>query len=161
MGVLFLLGSSQASWAQSADVSLTKTAPATVTSGQNMTYTLTLSNAGPDAAANVTVTDVLPAGETFVSATPSQGSFNSATGVWTVGTVTTGAPQTLTLTVNVTAAGGTLTNTATATSTTADPNPANNTSTASTTVTAPSADLSLTKTAPATVTSGQNMTYPP
>jgi uncharacterized repeat protein (TIGR01451 family) len=99
-----------------------------------MTYTLTLSNAGPDPADNVTVTDVLPAGVSLVSANPSQGTF--AGSVWTVGTVTATTPQTLTLVVNVTAAGGTiLTNTATATSTTADPNPASNTSTATTTVT--------------------------
>ena len=33
------------------------------------------------------VTDLLPAGLTFVSATPSQGTYDSVTGVWTVGTV--------------------------------------------------------------------------
>ena len=33
------------------------------------------------------VTDLLPAGLTFVSANPSQGTYDSVTGVWTVGTV--------------------------------------------------------------------------
>ena len=36
------------------------------------------------------MTDLLPAGLTFVSATPSQGTYNRATGVWTVGTVDAG-----------------------------------------------------------------------
>ena len=44
-----------------------------------------MSNNGPDAATNVTLQDLLPAGVTFVSATPSQGTYNSGTGVWNVG----------------------------------------------------------------------------
>ena len=56
---------------------------------------MTLTNNGPATATNVTVTDLLPAGLTFVSATPSQGTYDSATGVWAVGTVTTGRPLTL------------------------------------------------------------------
>ncbi|WP_283808449.1 Ig-like domain repeat protein [Bradyrhizobium sp. AS23.2] len=121
-----------------ADLSISKTAPATVMQGQAITYTITVNNAGPGAAANVTVNDVLPAGETLVSAAPSQGTFSA--GVWTVGTVTTGTPQTLTLVATVNAVAGTiLTNTATVTSTTTDPNPANNTSSVTTTVGAPAA----------------------
>ena len=69
--------------------------------GDTITFTVTLTNSGPDAATGVTVTDLLPAGLTFVSATPSQGTYDSATGVWTVGTVATGAPQTLTITATV------------------------------------------------------------
>src|SRR5262245_18391011 len=60
-----------------------------------MTYTIKLTDSGPDAATNVKVTDLLPAGLTFVGATPSQGSYDPSTGLWTVGTVTPGAPQTL------------------------------------------------------------------
>ncbi len=55
---------------------------------------MTVTNHGADTATNVQVADLLPAGLTFVSATPSA-SYNSATGVWTVGTVTTTAPQSL------------------------------------------------------------------
>ena len=55
--------------------------------GDTITFTVTLSNTGPNTATNVQVTDVLPAGLTFVSATASQGTYDSATGVWTVGTV--------------------------------------------------------------------------
>jgi uncharacterized repeat protein (TIGR01451 family) len=55
--------------------------------GQNVTFTIVLSNAGPSTATNVVLRDLLPAGLTLVSATPSQGSYGSGTGDWAVGTV--------------------------------------------------------------------------
>jgi hypothetical protein len=82
----------------------------------------------------VTVTDLLPAGLTFVGATVSQGSYVAASGVWTVGTVTTTGPQTLLIQATVTSATS-QTNAATITSSDQfDPTTANDTS--SVTVTA-------------------------
>ena len=72
-----------------ADLSITKTGPATAQSGGTITYTLSVSNAGPFDAHNVTVDDPLPAGETLVSATPSQGSC-SGTVTCDLGTVANG-----------------------------------------------------------------------
>src|SRR5262249_56168373 len=81
---------------QQADLALTKTVDQpTASVGDTVTFTVTLANHGPDAATGVQVTDELPAGLTFVSATPSQGVFNSATGVLIVGAVTAGSTQTL------------------------------------------------------------------
>jgi uncharacterized repeat protein (TIGR01451 family) len=57
-----------------ADLSITKTGPAEVTVGENITYTITVTNNGPAAASAVQVIDPIPAGTTFVSATPDQGS---------------------------------------------------------------------------------------
>lgn len=120
--------------------------------GDTVSFTVTLANNGPDAATNVTVQDLLPAGLTFVSATPSQGAYNNGTGVWTLGTVTTATPQTLVIQATVASLGAKI-NTATIThSDQFDPNATNNT--ASATVTAgPLADLALTKTS-STVTPG-------
>ena len=57
-----------------ADLSLTNTdSPDPVLAGQLLTYTLTAQNAGPSDATEVELTDDLPAGVTFDSATPSQG----------------------------------------------------------------------------------------
>src|SRR5262249_30415820 len=56
---------------------------------------------GPSSATNVRVTDLLPAGLSFVSATASQGSYAQATGLWTVGTLANGAQATLTLRAQV------------------------------------------------------------
>src|SRR6185436_12613353 len=100
---------------QSADLSITKTVNnATPNVGQNVTFTVTLSNGGPDTATGVSVSDSLPAGLTFVSATPSQGTYTSGTGVWAVGTLNNGANATLTIVATVTSAGA-KTNTASVT----------------------------------------------
>src|SRR5262249_53792025 len=64
--------------------------------GDTITFTITLTNSGPASATSVTEMDVLPVGLTLVSATPSQGTYNASTAVWTVGTVTA-IPQTLQL----------------------------------------------------------------
>src|SRR6185503_15080510 len=56
-----------------ADVTLTTAAPDLVNLGGNATFTLMVTNAGPDTATDVTLTNALPAGLNFVSAVSSQG----------------------------------------------------------------------------------------
>jgi uncharacterized repeat protein (TIGR01451 family) len=128
-----------------ADLALTKIVDnPTPNVGDSITFTVSVSNGGPLTATNVTVTDVLPVGLTFVSATPSQGSYNSTTGTWTVGTLPVGPSQTLHITA-VVATPTPATNTATVThSDQFDPNLTNNS--ASATITPQRADLGLTKT---------------
>src|SRR5205807_1320526 len=111
--------------------------------GDNLTFTITLSDNGPNTATNVQVTDLLPAGLSLVSATPSQGSYNSGSGVWTVGTVDTLSARTLTLSALVVSSAP-RTNTATITRADQfDPNANNNSSSAS--ETPQQADLGLSK----------------
>jgi uncharacterized repeat protein (TIGR01451 family) len=108
------------------DLRVVKTASnATPNRGSNVTFTITASNLGISAEPNAVVTDVLPTGYTFVSATPSVGSFNNSTGVWTIGSLANGASATLNVvaTVNVT---GNYANTACITGTNADPVTTNN-----------------------------------
>ncbi|HEV7744231.1 MAG TPA: DUF11 domain-containing protein [Pyrinomonadaceae bacterium] len=96
----------------SSDLSLTKTVNnPTPTINQNVTFTLTLSNAGPTDATGITILDQLPAGLTFVSATPSSGSYVSGTGVWTVASLASGANATLQIVAQVVTSGP-ITNTA-------------------------------------------------
>ncbi|WP_086663612.1 DNRLRE domain-containing protein [Lentzea kentuckyensis] len=80
-----------------ADLSLTLTASNTSPAvGQNVTYTVTVTNAGPNAATGVKVGGNGPWwGSNLVSATPSEGSHDSVTGLWTVGTIPAGAGATL------------------------------------------------------------------
>ncbi|MCO6488321.1 MAG: gliding motility-associated C-terminal domain-containing protein [Phaeodactylibacter sp.] len=49
--------------------------------GDNVTFTVVLSNQGPDAATGVVVTDRLPGGYTYASGTASQGAYDSSTGI--------------------------------------------------------------------------------
>jgi uncharacterized repeat protein (TIGR01451 family) len=128
-----------------ADLALTKTVnnPAPNV-GDTVAYTVTLSNLGPDAATNAQVTDLLPSGLSFISATPSVGTYNSSTGLWTVGTVTTSTVQTLVVQATVVSP-STQTNTATIShSDQFDPDTGNNTTSA--TETPQLAELALTKT---------------
>jgi len=85
-----------------ADLSLTKTVDiATPPRGSNVTFTVTVTNSGPDQATGVTVNDLLPAGYTFVSSTATQGTYVDGTGIWTVGTLSNGGTATLQITATV------------------------------------------------------------
>jgi uncharacterized repeat protein (TIGR01451 family) len=139
--VLFAAADAQAQ----ADLSLGKTVSnPTPNVGDTITFPITLTNSGPATANGVIVTDPLPAGLTFVSSTASQGTYNSTTGVWTVGTLTNGATVTLQIQATVVSP-STSTNTAVITaSDQTDPVPVNNTATA--TVTPQQANLAVTKT---------------
>jgi type VI secretion system secreted protein VgrG len=124
--------------ASSADVSIVKTGPSNAAALANITYQLAVSNAGPGSAAGVTVTDILPAGTTFVSATSTLGSctFTSAV-TCSLGTMANGGSATIALVVVGPSSSGPVANTATVVSTTPDPNTVNNHSSWTVTVTAP------------------------
>jgi uncharacterized repeat protein (TIGR01451 family) len=111
--------------------------------GDTLTYTLLVQNGGPDGATGVDVTDRLPAGLEFVSATPNQGDYDPISGIWTVGGVSVGALETMTLRARVAAFGGTsVADTATVSDADqSDPSIGNNTAIA--TVTVQSADLAV------------------
>jgi uncharacterized repeat protein (TIGR01451 family) len=70
----------------------------------NITFAITVTNAGVGGTTNVQVKDLLPSGLTYVSDTGS-GSYNKSTGIWSVGTLVNGASKTLSITAKVTSAG--------------------------------------------------------
>lgn len=139
--------------AQSADLAVAKTGPATILDGGNGTYVVTVTNAGPSDAANVSFADALPAplrfvslvqnaGPAFACATPAVG----ANGTITCGPATLPAGGSATFTIVLQLAPGAvpvgtpITNTVNASSTTADPTTGNES--ASTTATsAPGAQV--------------------
>jgi len=122
------------------DMSITKTdSPDPVAPGGTLTYHLTVTNNGtpamPATTSGVTLTDVLPAGVTLVSATPSSGSCSgTSTVTCSLGIFPSGATATVDIVVLAPNASGTITNTASVVAATSDPNLSNNTATAITTV---------------------------
>ena len=111
-----------------ADLAIAKTAPSAAVPGEPLTYQLVVTNQGPDAASDVLVTDPLPTGLTFVSASPGCG-LSGQTVSCSLGALAAGTSQTLRVTVDVpSSATGQIVNTAVVTSPTPDPIPVNNSS---------------------------------
>jgi uncharacterized repeat protein (TIGR01451 family) len=125
-----------------ADLAVILTGPSgPLTPGSNLAYTITLANNGPSAAQNVSLTDAVPLGTTFVSATqnsgpsfalssPPAGGMGAVSG--SIATLAAGASASFTLVVHVNAtdaSGSIISNTASVSSSTSDPTPANNSST--------------------------------
>src|SRR4051812_31614812 len=129
-----------------------------VTAGNNLTYTLTVKNAGPSFARSVQVTDPVPGGTSYVSS--DTGGMNVAgTVTWNLGDLAPGTTV-LHMTVQVDASRlANLSNTASVSSTTSDPDTTNNSATEATVVNT-SADVQITKSdSPDPVTAGNNLTY--
>jgi uncharacterized repeat protein (TIGR01451 family) len=132
---------------RNADVSITNTdsadpikADAPAGPHTSLTYTVTVANAGPGPANNVSVTDTLPH---HVVATTVPGSCTGTGDVKTcsLGTINSGSNVVLTFIVRPESP-ETITNSASSTSTTPDPNAANNTAVAQTTVVKPQLNTS-------------------
>lgn len=144
------------------DVSASLSAtPNPATQGTALTYTATLTNFGTETATGVSLSDELPIGVSFVSATPSQGNCNGTAAVsCSLGDLASGASATVAITVTPTVT-GTLVNSITATGN-GDVNAANNSASASVVVNAPvvTADLGVSLSAtPNPVKRLSNLTY--
>jgi uncharacterized repeat protein (TIGR01451 family) len=121
------------------DLSITKAgSPATQTLGDgNITWTIVVTNNGPSAATGVTIADPMPGGNTFVSASSTQGSCTGGAILnCSIGTMAAGASVTITL-VTTPSAAGTQTNTVTVAGDRPETNTGNNQATATVQVTAP------------------------
>lgn len=91
-----------------ADLSLTNSVSnSNPTNGATISYIVTVTNGGSPSvsASGITVGGLLPLGFSFTSASGA-GSFNNATGVWTVPALSPGASATITITGTVTASAG-------------------------------------------------------
>lgn len=123
---------------ESADVFVRKDAsPAPVRAGELLTYTITVSNDGPNAAQEVTLTDVIPAeiiNPEF--AVQGSGNFSPWMSPYRIGTLAAGDSYIITLrgTVRSSMTNGSILNTAAVSSSTPDPDPDNNTDTVETPV---------------------------
>lgn len=159
--------------AQSADLVVSKSGTESAAAGETIVYSIFVFNNGPSVAQNVTMTDVLPSGTTFVSLNKSDGPFTCTTpAVGSGGTVACSAGTmdvegTVSFTLSVkTSAGapnGSITNTATITSATPDPNTSDNSSSVSTGIagaSSASADLSVeTMDRPTAASSGGTVSF--
>ncbi len=96
--------------------------------GEPLSFTLIVTNLGPQAATGVQIGDLLPAGLLYLGDTPSQGIYLPASGLWALGDLSAGASATLVLDATPApgTAGSEIENSAERiASTPADPEPAN------------------------------------
>src|SRR5205823_3235789 len=139
-----------------ADLAVTKTADPTAIAGTDTTFTISVKDNGPSDNAGYSLSDALPAGTSFVSASPAC-TESSGTVTCTSSGLAAGDSESFTITVHVSAGyaeGGDLANTASiASNATADSTPGNDSSTSHTTVHT-SADLSIHKDGPTDATAG-------
>jgi uncharacterized repeat protein (TIGR01451 family) len=144
-----------------ADLSIAKSdSPDPVTAGAQLTYNLEVHNTGPAGSQQTMVTDELPSGVEFVSATSSQGSCSQAAGTVTcdLGTLASGGSASVQVKVRPQNA-GTITNRASVEGNVKDTNPANDSDTETTTVQA-GADLEIVKSdSPDPAAIGKLLTY--
>src|SRR5208282_930135 len=139
------------------DVGIGKSGPAFVSATSNLTYTISVTNFGPSSAGGVVVTDSLPAGVSFVSAS---GNGINGGGIvnWTLGTLANGQVSNVTVTVTASTSGS-LTNVASVSASTADPNLTNNVTLPVITTVTPLADVGIGKSGPAFISATSNLTY--
>lgn len=147
-----------------ADLQVTKTDSADpVPFGSSVTYTLTVTNAGPEDATGVVLTDSLPSGAYPLGGTPSQGfcTYFAFGAECALGTIASGDSATVDLVVEFSRT-GTFTNVASVAGDQDDPDGSNNSVSETTQVGSvnPVANLELIKTAaPDPVRAGQALTY--
>src|SRR5712691_10605044 len=143
-----------------ADLFISKTGPPSVNASTQFAYTLSVSNAGPNAASAVSVSDSLPPGVTLVSASGSGWACSgTATVTCTLTSLAVATAPNIVINVTAPAQGGQISNSASVSSATSDPNTANNTSALVQTTVAPQANLSITKTGPASVNASNQFAY--
>lgn len=118
--------------------------PDPVAAAGTLTYTIGVTNQGPGVATSLVVSDALPSGVSFVSASGTNWSCSASGGTVSclLPTLAAGASSTITLVVTAPTSGGTVSNTATISASSPDGNAANNSATTTTTVNA-AADLSI------------------
>lgn len=149
--------------AAATDLTVTKVAGGSFAVGSNGNYTITVSNQGGTSSGNITVTDTLPTGLTYVSATGAAWTFNAVgqvvTATYSGPALAAGASASFTLTTSIAAAAiPSVTNRAWV-SGGGDTNPANNGSGDVVTALAGIIDLAIAKTSAPGFTVGVNGTY--
>jgi uncharacterized repeat protein (TIGR01451 family) len=118
---------------------LVSASPSPATVGAPLVYTLNVSNAGPSDGAAVSVSDTLPSGVTFQSAS-APCTYLAGTVNCSLGTIAAGSSYPAITIMVVPTATGTIVNSASVTFPGTDPNPGNNTSSATTVVNAAGPD---------------------
>lgn len=87
---------------RNANISVIKTADETnPLENETVNFTITVTNSGTEDATELDINETLPTGLTLVQATPTQGSYNQLTKLWSIGSLANGASASLVLETTV------------------------------------------------------------
>ena len=139
----------QITWTDVSDLSIAKSdAPDPVKAGEELTYTVNVTKNGSSDVASVEVTDTLPAGTAFVSASGTGWTCSESSGTVTCerGSLSVEESSTITIIATAPSAAGAITNTVSVTAAEQDPDTGNNEASAQTEVTIDTSDLGISAT---------------
>ena len=147
-----------------ADLAISKTAsPDPVVAGTTLTYSINVTNSGPNKATGVTIIDTLPPGVTLASASPGCSEHSGTVTCHINGNILSGASASVTIQVTVDPdTTGSISNVATVTSNDPDPDLSNNAASETTSIisVSPQADLTISKAgSPDPVVAGTALSY--
>lgn len=144
------------------DVSVEKSGPSQVLPNQSFSYSISYANTGTTAAADVQLVDTLPAGLTYLSASPAPAGVSGRTLRWNLGTLNPGSQGSITLNVRAPASIGAatsqpITNQVIITTSSPGDNPGNNNSSSTGSIVRP--ELRISKAAPSSALVGDEFSY--
>ena len=155
----------------STDMAVTASGPSLVTAGTDATYTITITNNGPNPALGAVLSDLMPTGSVYGTMTQTAGTdaFNlgqsgSNVSETATGTIAAGSSDTFSLVVHAPASlahGAAFNDTATVSANNPDPNTSNNTATVTGTLSNPNpnSDVSVSVSGPSSGNEGDTVTY--
>ena len=155
----------------STDMAVTASGPSLVTAGTDATYTITITNNGPNPALGAVLSDLMPTGSVYGTMTQTAGTdaFNlgqsgSNVSETATGTIAAGSSDTFSLVVHAPASladGAAFNDTATVSANNPDPNKSNNTATVTGTISNPNpnSDVSVSVSGPSSGNEGDTVTY--
>ena len=85
-----------------ADLAVTMTVDnATPTEGSIINYTITVTSNGPTDASSLVITNLVPAGLTYISYAATGSTYDNVTGLWSIGSLTVGSSSSISIQVSV------------------------------------------------------------
>ncbi|WP_034060534.1 T9SS C-terminal target domain-containing protein [Lacinutrix jangbogonensis] len=128
--------------------------------GENVAFTITVSNLGTDEATNITILETLPTGYQFISASTSLGNYDDTLSLWSLNSLLPNQTETLSITAQVISSNNLINSVSLNGVTQTDRDVTNNQDTAEVTILIPDVDIEVLKSvSPIETSLGESVTF--